>query len=424
MTAPIPERIQLVTADQSPFQDRKGAEKASRALERLGFTAAGTYTVTEMPGIIIRGFVDERSGALATLSEHPAAGQWIDILLRYEGGCSLTVTNVPFGGELDHMPGHERILSDALDPEKLLRLLLDSHDGRPVRKISPGEFPQTYVASYEEYARWRLGRGVTEDEVRRTAEQMDEGISEFSIQRAARRYQDSKLTREEAFACLRGHAKLPASGEVNALDLARYQDLADYFIQHPDRECLPMWLGAMRADTAEEFGLLVSEVLAAHERCDVVASLQSALLSPDLGVTAWAAQFANDHLDPALHANLERLTQIRSARCDEGFHHALTALRLLHEECGHVASGRSYAAAMQRCRSEAGLAFHEGDYLTVFNLLYRFGKRLDRDGRRMLGRAKKELEKSGVPAGEIEEMYRTLDEAGANLRRKLRDSAV
>jgi hypothetical protein len=177
-----PLRIQLV-----PVADRaKGrfADSHRRELESLGFTPIGTFSVREMPGVVLVAFTQSFKAVCAVIYRHPIAGVFIDMVSTTEDDRSLTVTNAPAGGNLDQPPGRAKIFETKHTLRQLFDRVLSDRPSGPYKRIDASNFVRIFEGEYAREMEWRKQRGgPTADEVRREAHAM--GIhSEKTIQKA------------------------------------------------------------------------------------------------------------------------------------------------------------------------------------------------------------------------------------------------
>lgn len=165
-----PAFIHLVTPKSMPWRDAQGVEAVQAEIVAQDFTRLGEYQIVEMPDVNLAAFFSARHTALAVLYEHPAAGIWVDVCAEYENGESLTVTNAPAGGELDQMPGHDRVYDRGASVAELVAKLLELRRPEPCRTVTAESFPRMFQDRYAEEMKWRALRGgATAEEIRRVA---------------------------------------------------------------------------------------------------------------------------------------------------------------------------------------------------------------------------------------------------------------
>jgi hypothetical protein len=177
-----PRRIHLRRID-APAEDE--IEDCVRQLERLGYQRMGDYEIDEMGGLRLVGFTDPSAGAMAALYDHPVAGVVCDLVVRYQDGSALTVTNAPTGHELDQREGHPRVFRPGVSIPELQRILASERRMEPTRVWSREEWAAGFERAYAEDMEWRLAKGVSGDEVRRVARGMggdfEDGVIDVTV---------------------------------------------------------------------------------------------------------------------------------------------------------------------------------------------------------------------------------------------------
>lgn len=163
-----PDRIHLIRADERAWKNRKEAAELAEPLLGTGFQDAGTYTIDEMKGVVLRLFVRSEDSWLAALYEHPKVGRWVEISLRLQGGGGFAVTSLPATG-LDDRPDHPiRRFPGALPPTLLSRMRAEQPHAMP-EPVSVERAAERFEESYAEGVAWRKQRGISEREVMQVA---------------------------------------------------------------------------------------------------------------------------------------------------------------------------------------------------------------------------------------------------------------
>jgi hypothetical protein len=131
------------------------------------------------------------------------------------------------------------------------------------------------------------------------------------------------MTRDEAIRFLREHQPMPADGELSTETISRYDEARKLFLQHPDPESVPLFLGSF--GEGDGFGVyqLIGDVIVQLDRDVVLPHLAEALRSAHRSVRYWSAQIAALVPDSRL---AERLTGLLADE-DSGVRYAaVTAL--------------------------------------------------------------------------------------------------
>lgn len=187
-----PVRITLEAAQERRRRDPK-VEQLSRALEMQGFDEIGRYRVREIPGLTLTAFTQRFQAVCSVVYEHPLVGVFMDAFSENEDGVSLTVTNAPVGGELDTPPDRDKIVNKEWSADEVYDVLLRQRPRGPHRRIDAHNFVAEFERAYALEMDWRIHRGVSEEEVRRTAENMGGRFSDRSIRNTT-----DKLNRQYA----------------------------------------------------------------------------------------------------------------------------------------------------------------------------------------------------------------------------------
>jgi hypothetical protein len=175
-------RIHL-NEDLTPeWLQEEGIQNMVSGLRSLGFSQGRAYGVKEIPQVRLCAFFSKESDICAVLYGHDMAGNWVDFGLQYEDGTELTVTNAPFGEEIDTRPESRKIFrKGALIPDlhHEMRAMMEM---KPIIRINDANFRDEFEKSYARDMQWRNQRGgISHAEIRRVAENqgMDTGNDHF-----------------------------------------------------------------------------------------------------------------------------------------------------------------------------------------------------------------------------------------------------
>jgi len=184
-TPSTPLEIHLTGDAYNSFKDQKKLMELSDEMEKLSFTKAGCYSIKEMEGVRIAAFVNTERKYYGVIYEHPAVGFFADIAANYQDETTITASNAPTGGQLDHMPGSIKIYKKSAPISELFNEV-DSHIGeKPLADVSAESFKPDFEKAYSREMEWRAMRGgATEAEIRRVAEDMDENFDDDTVDMA------------------------------------------------------------------------------------------------------------------------------------------------------------------------------------------------------------------------------------------------
>jgi len=174
----VPDTITLEKVESIHWRAPGNVDEAKRRLEAFGFASEGMFTIPEMPGLQVMGFVRPVDGTVAAVYEHPQLPDPIvDIVAKFEGNEGMTVSNAKQGHEMDHMPGERKFYLAGQSVEDLLEKFqheMGLATSTP-RRIAVGTFAEMFMKSYADEMSWRRSRGgATPEEVERVAARMEE----------------------------------------------------------------------------------------------------------------------------------------------------------------------------------------------------------------------------------------------------------
>ncbi len=159
-----PDSIHLVAAGPNAWQDRARAENAAQAFASQGFVDAGTWTVREMPGVVVALLVSPADSLTAAVYEHPKAGAWCELFYRNQDGTSATFTTARPTG-LDDRPGHSTTRLTGGDPAALLSLARSRKPATWVAPVSAESAARSFEQACTEALAYRKSAGISRHEV-------------------------------------------------------------------------------------------------------------------------------------------------------------------------------------------------------------------------------------------------------------------
>lgn len=258
--ASAPATIHLVPAPSPVWQDPGKVAAAVDAMRAAGFDQVAIYSIPEMPGVQLQAFCNVADALYGVVYEHPHAGVWADVVTQYENGEGITASNAPMGGELDHMPGREKIYDKAADIPTLIAKLLAARKPLPTIAHTAEAFVAVFEHAYAEEMEWRDKRGgASEAEIQRMAAKMEGGTSPEQVKAAQQALAAQAAERLEE-RCL---AAFLASGQLSDREK---EELADRLFVVTDLSTIEPELEAagqyVRDDEAEDF--TADDYLAPH----------------------------------------------------------------------------------------------------------------------------------------------------------------
>jgi len=183
--AETPDRIHLKGVAANQWNHRREVQHIETILRANGYSDAGSFTVPELPDILLMGFVRTKDQSVAVIYEHAQLpAPWLDLVLVREDKTGFTVSSAPQGDELDHMPGQKKVYLKGASPEEIIRRFdADRPNEGPAKRVNVEDFQQVFEEAYAQEMDWRNSRGgPTAEEIGRVAEAMGQPASPEMIQ--------------------------------------------------------------------------------------------------------------------------------------------------------------------------------------------------------------------------------------------------
>ena len=163
-----PDRFELCEAGLQAWQDAAAADRLTEPLLLLGYEQAGTFTVPQLPGVVLRLLVQVRECVLGIVYEHPKTGRWVELTTRYTGGTAFTVTSGVDRG-LAPCPGHPVTHLASAEPAVLHSRLVALRPRNGMERSEAGRAARVFEQGFAETMAWRKSQGISRSEVVRVA---------------------------------------------------------------------------------------------------------------------------------------------------------------------------------------------------------------------------------------------------------------
>lgn len=163
-----PDTIRLAKAEPDVWKDRAAVAAIAGGFRPCGFQDAGTYTVAEMPGVVVRLLANEQDAFYAAIYEHPQAGVWCDVVCTYAHGDSVTyTTSKPTG--LEARPGHAMVHLPGRSPMDVYTHACANRAPGVYAPCRADRAVADFERAYAESMAWRKQRGISTREVAEVA---------------------------------------------------------------------------------------------------------------------------------------------------------------------------------------------------------------------------------------------------------------
>jgi len=157
-----PDEIHLIPAPDHEWSNRSAVETYVRPLLSLGFTDVGSFTVDVLT-VAAQFLLKEPDNVYAVVYEHPKAGVWLNLVILYENGESMTLTSTADRG-LEKRPGHPTLHAPGSSAEKLYAITRELLNQPQRKTLAASMIVEEFERAWAEGVKWRKDRGVSATE--------------------------------------------------------------------------------------------------------------------------------------------------------------------------------------------------------------------------------------------------------------------
>lgn len=151
-----PRTIRLVRDRNIAWRDRDAVARQVWPLRALGFRALGSFRVEELPDVRLVGLGHPEEGYGAAVYElRSSGGVHTDLVVRYENGDLLTVSNASLPVRLTPPPFARKIYLRKANAARLLRTLEKNLEPQPYVSVHPRSFQRIFEDAWEREQTWR-----------------------------------------------------------------------------------------------------------------------------------------------------------------------------------------------------------------------------------------------------------------------------
>jgi hypothetical protein len=167
--ARVPQRVSLAKTEFPKWTNESAVEQQAAPLRKEGFTDLGVYTVSTIPGVMIRMMAQPQTYVAAHIYDHPKSGSWTEFVTRYNDGSSHSLSTLPPTG-MDRPDWFRKIQADKNTPtDQLYRQFLTQRERHGIKPVAPEDTIRRFEENYAKLAEWRQQRGITPQEVANVA---------------------------------------------------------------------------------------------------------------------------------------------------------------------------------------------------------------------------------------------------------------
>jgi hypothetical protein len=158
-----PDEIRLIVTPDHSWTNPGLVAGYAETWRKLGFTDAGTFTVDRLP-VAICFLLKQSDRMYATIYDHPKAGIWINCVVVYEDGTSVTFTSTRDKG-LEKRPGHPIVYSPGATADALYAIAARECPHGAQKILSAASLVTEFEKGWADGVRWRKNRGISLTEV-------------------------------------------------------------------------------------------------------------------------------------------------------------------------------------------------------------------------------------------------------------------
>jgi hypothetical protein len=152
-----PDEIHLIPAPSHPWTNPAAIEPYTTALHALGFGDTGTYSVDVLP-VGLQFLLKSSDRMYAVIYEHPKAGVWINFVILFEDGTSITFTNTQDRG-LEKRPGHPTVHVPGATADQLYPIAVAQCPPVARKFLTPESIVTEFEKAWADGIQWRKSRG-------------------------------------------------------------------------------------------------------------------------------------------------------------------------------------------------------------------------------------------------------------------------
>ena len=166
----VPEQIQLSAVNAMQWKDATRIQQQLSPLVRVGFNDLGTYSVDKMPGVLVRILFQPQTYVAAHITEHPKAGNWIELVTRYIDGGSDFLTTLPDQGITPPPFVRTARADNRTATDTLYQQHLRQRKASGIKPVNQNDVAHEFEDAYMRYMIWKNNKGLKPEEVARVVQ--------------------------------------------------------------------------------------------------------------------------------------------------------------------------------------------------------------------------------------------------------------
>jgi hypothetical protein len=170
VAARIPDTVTLQPAGPTAAKECVAIEADAMALMQYGFSDAGWFTMSGMPGVAVRLLACEAEGWLGMLYEHPKAGRWAEFGMRFPDGSRASFSSARATG----LSGLANVHSVHMAGAPVSSLLAAARKwaakaGQTPLPLNAAQAPTVFEEGYAWFVAQRKAKGISRSDVANVA---------------------------------------------------------------------------------------------------------------------------------------------------------------------------------------------------------------------------------------------------------------
>jgi hypothetical protein len=163
--ARIPGQVSLLKTDSPAWTHPADVEQQAAPLRKEGLTDLGVFTVSSLPGVLIRMMAHPETYVAAHIYDHPKSGSWTELVTRYTDGSTHSLSTLPPTG-MEHADWIRKIQADKGTPtDQLYRQFLTQREARGIKQVAPADTIREFEENWAKIMEWRQKSGISAKEV-------------------------------------------------------------------------------------------------------------------------------------------------------------------------------------------------------------------------------------------------------------------